>query len=64
LYLRTAIAKQPENIIKAEISHLRAGGQILDAARAQVVHTVNASTVTAYWLIPRGGDLRPLGQRG
>lgn len=28
LYLRTAIAKKPENVIKAEISHLRDGGQI------------------------------------
>lgn len=28
LYLRTAIAKQPEEVVKAEISHLRAGGQM------------------------------------
>jgi len=28
LYLRTAIAKQPEDVIQAEISHLRAGGQV------------------------------------
>lgn len=28
LYLRTAIAKKPENIIQSEISHLRAGGQM------------------------------------
>jgi predicted nuclease of restriction endonuclease-like (RecB) superfamily len=28
LYLRTAIAKQPESVVKAEISHLRAGGQM------------------------------------
>ena len=28
LYLRTAIAKQPEDIIQKEISHLRAGGQL------------------------------------
>ncbi|MBS0464385.1 MAG: DUF1016 family protein [Proteobacteria bacterium] len=28
LYLRTAIAKQPESIIQAEISHLRDGGQM------------------------------------
>ena len=28
LYLRTAIAKQPEAIVKAEISHLREGGQM------------------------------------
>ncbi|MCL2831252.1 MAG: PDDEXK nuclease domain-containing protein [Betaproteobacteria bacterium] len=28
LYLRTAIAKQPEAVVQAEISHLRAGGQI------------------------------------
>lgn len=28
LYLRTAIARQPENIVKAEISHLREGGQM------------------------------------
>ena len=28
LYLRTAIAKKPENIVQAEISHLRAGGQM------------------------------------
>lgn len=28
LYLRTAIAKQPEAVVKAEISHLRDGGQI------------------------------------
>ena len=28
LYLRTAIAKQPEAVVKAEISHLRAGGQM------------------------------------
>jgi len=28
LYLRTAIAKQPENVARAEISHLRAGGQM------------------------------------
>lgn len=28
LYLRTAIAKQPENIVKAEIGHLRKGGQM------------------------------------
>jgi len=28
LYLRTAIAKQPESIIQAELSHLREGGQI------------------------------------
>ncbi|WP_082879514.1 PDDEXK nuclease domain-containing protein [Methylomonas methanica] len=28
LYLRTAIAKQPEFVVKAEISHLRAGGQM------------------------------------
>ena len=28
LYLRTAIAKKPENIVRAEISHLRAGGQV------------------------------------
>jgi predicted nuclease of restriction endonuclease-like (RecB) superfamily len=28
LYLRTAIAKQPEAVIQAEISHLRAGGQM------------------------------------
>ncbi|MDO4905800.1 MAG: PDDEXK nuclease domain-containing protein [Lautropia sp.] len=27
-YLRTAIAKKPENIIEAEISHLREGGQM------------------------------------
>lgn len=28
LYLRTAIAKQPESVVKAEISHLREGGQM------------------------------------
>ena len=28
LYLRTAIAKQPEKVVKAEISHLRDGGQM------------------------------------
>jgi len=28
LYLRTAIAKQPEAVVKAEIDHLRAGGQM------------------------------------
>jgi predicted nuclease of restriction endonuclease-like (RecB) superfamily len=28
LYLRTAIAKKPENIVQSEISHLRAGGQV------------------------------------
>lgn len=28
LYLRTAIAKQPESVVKAEIGHLRAGGQM------------------------------------
>lgn len=28
LYLRTAIAKKPEAVVQAEISHLRAGGQI------------------------------------
>ncbi len=28
LYLRTAIAKQPEAVVQAEISHLRAGGQM------------------------------------
>ena len=28
LYLRTAISKQPETVIQAEISHLRAGGQM------------------------------------
>jgi predicted nuclease of restriction endonuclease-like (RecB) superfamily len=28
LYLRTAIAKQPESVVKAEINHLRAGGQM------------------------------------
>ena len=28
LYLRTAIAKQPEAVVKAEISHLRNGGQM------------------------------------
>jgi len=28
LYLRTAIAKQPEAVIQAEISHLRTGGQM------------------------------------
>jgi predicted nuclease of restriction endonuclease-like (RecB) superfamily len=28
LYLRTAISKQPEAVIQAEISHLRAGGQL------------------------------------
>jgi predicted nuclease of restriction endonuclease-like (RecB) superfamily len=28
LYLRTAISKQPEAVIQAEISHLRAGGQM------------------------------------
>lgn len=28
LYLRTAIAKQPETVVKAEISHLRTGGQM------------------------------------
>lgn len=28
LYLRTAIAKQPEEVVKAELSHLRAGGQM------------------------------------
>jgi len=28
LYLRTAIAKKPENIVQAEISHLRSGGQM------------------------------------
>ncbi|MBI1904694.1 MAG: DUF1016 domain-containing protein [Rhodocyclales bacterium] len=28
MYLRTAIAKQPEAVVKAEISHLRAGGQM------------------------------------
>jgi predicted nuclease of restriction endonuclease-like (RecB) superfamily len=28
LYLRTAIAKKPENIVQAEISHLREGGQM------------------------------------
>lgn len=28
LYLRTAIAKKPEKVIEAEISHLRAGGQM------------------------------------
>lgn len=28
LYLRTSIAKQPEAVVQAEISHLRAGGQM------------------------------------
>jgi len=28
LYLRTAISRQPESVIQAEISHLRAGGQV------------------------------------
>ena len=28
LYLRTAIAKQPEAVVQAEISHVRAGGQM------------------------------------
>ncbi|WP_367027545.1 PDDEXK nuclease domain-containing protein [Methylococcus sp. ANG] len=28
LYLRTAIARKPESVVKAEISHLRAGGQM------------------------------------
>jgi predicted nuclease of restriction endonuclease-like (RecB) superfamily len=28
LYLRTAIAKKPESVVRAEISHLRAGGQM------------------------------------
>jgi len=28
LYLRTAIAKKPENVVQAEISHLREGGQV------------------------------------
>lgn len=28
VFLRTAIAKQPEAVVKAEISHLRAGGQM------------------------------------
>jgi len=28
LYLRTAIAKKPENVVQAEINHLRAGGQM------------------------------------
>ncbi len=28
LYLRTAISKQPESVVKAEISHLRDGGQM------------------------------------
>jgi predicted nuclease of restriction endonuclease-like (RecB) superfamily len=28
LYLRTAIAKKPEAVVQAEISHLRAGGQM------------------------------------
>lgn len=28
LYLRTAIARQPENVVRSEISHLRAGGQM------------------------------------
>ena len=28
LYLRTAIAKQPETVVQAEIDHLRAGGQM------------------------------------
>lgn len=28
LYLRTAIARQSENVVRAEISHLRAGGQM------------------------------------
>lgn len=28
LYLRTAIAKKPEAVVQAEVSHLRAGGQI------------------------------------
>ncbi len=28
LYLRTAIAKQPEAVVKAEVGHLRAGGQM------------------------------------
>jgi predicted nuclease of restriction endonuclease-like (RecB) superfamily len=28
LYLRTAIAKKPETVVQAEISHLRAGGQM------------------------------------
>ncbi|MBD5801780.1 hypothetical protein AZOA_12040 [Azoarcus sp. Aa7] len=28
LYLRTALAKQPEAVVQAEISHLRAGGQM------------------------------------
>lgn len=28
LYLRTAIAKQPEEVVKAEIGHLRSGGQM------------------------------------
>jgi len=28
LYLRTAIAKRPESVVKAEISHLRTGGQM------------------------------------
>lgn len=31
LYLRTAIAKQPEAVVKAEISHLRDGGQMTPA---------------------------------
>lgn len=33
--------------------------QILETAREQVVRTVNASTVTAYWLIGRFGLCRP-----
>ncbi len=28
LYLRTAVAKKPETVVKAEIGHLRAGGQM------------------------------------
>jgi predicted nuclease of restriction endonuclease-like (RecB) superfamily len=28
LYLRTAIAREPENVVRAEIDHLRAGGQM------------------------------------
>jgi len=28
LYLRTALSKKPEDVIQAEISHLRAGGQV------------------------------------
>lgn len=28
LYLRTAVAKKPESVVQAEISHLRAGGQV------------------------------------